>query len=367
MAALLVTALGFLAVGQVRTAEAAISFTVTDSDFVDGVYDFHYYTFPNTAAQAVAKRTVINGIDQVISDPTLTNFGWEFGDPYTPSIGFWAAAGPFGATNTAGEITMGWDFAAITGQIEKVELRTRNFLFQFPPWTGHAVGDEIAGFVATPNSFGTGAFTQLYSFVGNNTIDTIGSALVEDITTSLPSAWLMNPVLLELKFTYSQTPTPTIPGRHIQIFRDNTGTDDDGFVLRVTLAAANTLNGGDAGFLSPLGGDPITVKKNRVIPFKVELRDGDDYLITDQDITAPPVIQVSFDDGFSPAEDVTGDALPAGQGTDGNQFEFNDPVWQYNLKTKNYSASGTYTVSIVSGDASEYVINPLVEAQFVIE
>lgn len=226
----LVVALGFLS----STAEAG-SFNVADSDFVNDVYEFHYYTFPNTAPNALAKRTVINGVDQSISDPTLAKSGWEFGDLFTPNIGFWAATGAFSATNTYGEITMGWDFSTITGQIEKVELKTRNFLFQFSPWTTHAVGDEIAGFVATPNSFGTGNFTQLYSFVGNNTTGTIGSALIEDITSSFSDSWLMNPGLLELKFTYSQIPSPTIPGRHIQIFRDNTGIGDDGFLLRVTL------------------------------------------------------------------------------------------------------------------------------------
>ena len=63
---------------------------------------------------------------------------------------------------------------------------------------------------------------------------------------------------------------------------------------------------------------------------------------------------------------MTREALAAGQGTDGNQFEFNDPVWQFNLKTKNYTGSGTYTVSIISGDSSEYTIDPAIEAQFVI-
>ena len=98
----------------------------------------------------------------------------------------------------------------------------------------------------------------------------------------------------------------------------------------------------------------------------MELLDGDGVTITDSDVISPPVIQVLYDSGIAPAEDVTGEALSAGWGTDGNQFEFNDPVWQFNLKTKNYTASGTYTVSIVSGDSGEYVIDPAVEAQFVI-
>ena len=66
--------------------------------------------------------------------------------------------------------------------------------------------------------------------------------------------------------------------------------------------------------------------------------------------------------------DVTDDALSAGQGTDGNQFVFNDEdKWQFNLKIKNYDAPGTYTITMVSGDDSEYVIDPTCEASFVIE
>ena len=89
--------------------------------------------------------------------------------------------------------------------------------------------------------------------------------------------------------------------------------------------------------------------------------------MTDADIVAPPVIQVSFDSGGDSAVDVTDDALPAGQGTDGNQFSFSGSKWQFNLKTKNYSSSGTYTVTMVSGDASEYTIDPTCAGVFVIE
>ncbi len=121
------------------------------------------------------------------------------------------------------------------------------------------------------------------------------------------------------------------------------------------------------GFDAPLDGGPVKVKKNRVLPFKAQLIcEGNP--VTDADIAAPPVIQVSFDSGGGgEAVDVTGDALPAGQGTDGNQFSFSGSKWQFNLKTKNYSSSGTYTVTMVSGDASEYTIDPTCAGVFVIE
>lgn len=117
------------------------------------------------------------------------------------------------------------------------------------------------------------------------------------------------------------------------------------------------------GFEPPLDNGPITVKKNRVLPFKAELLNGDGLPVTD--LTPLPVIQVMFDSGVGP-EDLSDDALSAGKGIDGNQFEFDGSKWRFNLSTKNYSTSGTYTVTIVSGDGSAYNISPTCEATFVI-
>jgi hypothetical protein len=121
------------------------------------------------------------------------------------------------------------------------------------------------------------------------------------------------------------------------------------------------------GFEPPMDKGAVKVKKNRVLPLKAELLDGDGYLVTDSDITAPPVIQVIFQPTVGDAEDVTNEALSAGQGTDGNQFEFSDGKWQFNLKTKNYSGAGTYTITMVSGDECEYVIDTTCTASFMIE
>lgn len=120
------------------------------------------------------------------------------------------------------------------------------------------------------------------------------------------------------------------------------------------------------GFEPPMDNGPVTVKKNRVLPFKATLLKGS-APVTNLDIVAPPVIQVLYNSGIGDAIDVTDYALPAGQGTEGNQFEFDGTWWHFNLETKKYTAAGTYTVSMVSGDATEYVIDPTCTAQFVIE
>ena len=122
-----------------------------------------------------------------------------------------------------------------------------------------------------------------------------------------------------------------------------------------------------SGFEPPMDKGAVKVKKNRVLPLKAELLDVDGNPVTGADIIAPPVIQVMFESGTAPAEDVTDDALSAGQGDDGNQFVFTGSNWQFNLKTKNYSSPGTYTITMVSGDECEYVIESTCEALFVIE
>ena len=88
--------------------------------------------------------------------------------------------------------------------------------------------------------------------------------------------------------------------------------------------------------------------------------------VTNVDISAPPVIHVIFQPTTGDPVDVTDKALAAGQGN-GNQFVYTGSNWQYNLKTKNYTKKGTYTITMVSGDDAEYAIDSTCEATFVIE
>jgi hypothetical protein len=134
------------------------------------------------------------------------------------------------------------------------------------------------------------------------------------------------------------------------------------------------------GFESPMNNGPVKVRKNQgwkempsnapstlVLPLKVQVSDSGGP-ITDADIASPPVLQVLYDSGVIVADDVTADVLPAGVVTRGNQFIFtNDGKWGFNLGTWYYTAPGTYTISVASGDATEYVINPTCTATFVVE
>jgi len=162
----------------------------------------------------------------------------------------------------------------------------------------------------------------------------------------------------------------TTTGARFAVFGSG-ATGIDSVLASTDLTLALSLVGtapslGCVGFEPPMAGGAVKVKKNRALPHKAQLLDDNSQPINDLDIAAAPVIQVIFDDGVLPAEDVSDDALSAGHGTEGNQFEFLGSKWQFNLKTKNYSAAGTYTTTMESGDEAEYLIDPTCEATFVI-
>jgi hypothetical protein len=115
------------------------------------------------------------------------------------------------------------------------------------------------------------------------------------------------------------------------------------------------------GFLPPFD-QPLSIKKkeNRAIPVKMVLRDLFGNFITDADLSAPPLVQVSVNgDSGSDIDGYNGDLLPAGLSDDGNEFRY-DPdsqQWIINLGTKQYTAPHTYNVTVIPGDDS-YVIDP---------
>ena len=225
----LVAAVLFFGVLLASSIAPAASFVVADGDFVGGVYDFHYYNLSGS-------QTIINGVNQGIADPTLTNSGWICCGADS-GVRYWQSNG-----QNDGALTMGWDFSAVTGNIASVEVLTRHYIFQFAPYGAGAAGDQIYGAVATPASYGASAYTDIYRYVSNNPNNdpnapgAIGSGSLLDITFFIDGGWLLNPALLELQLGYDRTPSSTNPARHLQVFRDNSGTGDDGFVLRVTLA-----------------------------------------------------------------------------------------------------------------------------------
>lgn len=121
------------------------------------------------------------------------------------------------------------------------------------------------------------------------------------------------------------------------------------------------------GFAAPMANYPVKLKKNRAFPLKMELFDESGIEQTNIELVAAPVVSVMFTASETEdALDVSGDTLAAGQATAGNQFDFNvNGLWQFNLKSNDFTASGTYLVTVVSGDESEYVIDSSCVTSFV--
>lgn len=122
------------------------------------------------------------------------------------------------------------------------------------------------------------------------------------------------------------------------------------------------------GFQAPVKDKVITVKKNRCIPFKTRLTDPAGDTITEADMTAPPVLSLTFwgQDGAA-AQEIVGGSL--GNGTSSNQFVYDNGIWQFNLNTKDCCATtGRYTAKMVSGNPTQYKItSPMGEASFIVE
>lgn len=101
-------------------------------------------------------------------------------------------------------------------------------------------------------------------------------------------------------------------------------------------------------------------KVKRAIPVDIMLTDSDGFTVTNIDIAAPPVINVLFNaQVFGEVPPNTDDLLPLGSANDNNLFRFDldSGQWVYNLGTKKFTAAGTYTVMIASGDNTEYTID----------
>jgi len=115
------------------------------------------------------------------------------------------------------------------------------------------------------------------------------------------------------------------------------------------------------GFMPPFD-QSLSLKKKtkRAIPIDMVLTDAEGVTVTDADIVASPVINILFNaQVFGEVPPDSDDLLPLGSANDDNIFRFDldEGQWIYNLGTKQFTAAGTYTVKVASGDTSEYTIN----------
>ena len=97
-------------------------------------------------------------------------------------------------------------------------------------------------------------------------------------------------------------------------------------------------------------------KVKKAIPVKMSLVDADGNLITESDISSPPVVNVLYTPGAGADGSNNSDLVPPGLADVGNEFRPDYPYWVINLATKQFTAAGTYEVTAVAGDDS-YIIN----------
>jgi len=166
--------------------------------------------------------------------------------------------------------------------------------------------------------------------------------------------------------------TPNAPGMPDQDF-DGNAIDSNSPILGAVGMVETVPGLSCEGFQFPLD-RAVTVRRFRQnppffdspnpLPFKMRLFDEVGVAITNQDIFSPPVIDVVFD-GYE--EDVVPEELPfIGAGDDGNRFIFVNNKWQFWLSTREFGATGTYYVTVSTGDEAEYVVDPTCTGTFTI-
>lgn len=132
--------------------------------------------------------------------------------------------------------------------------------------------------------------------------------------------------------------------------------DDDGDGTDLHWSSTSAMSVRCVGFEGPLKSYPVIVRGNRVLPLKAKLFDAWGTELTDLQLATPPLVQVSFNAGDGKSINITQSAKPVGHDHDGNQFSYSGSYWRLNLHTGKYSSPGIYTITMKSGDPSEYRI-----------
>ena len=217
-------------------------------------------------------------------------------------------------------------------------------------------------------------FNCIGSEMGNLFYNVLGGTAEHSITTSHNSNYNLF-TNVQSYYYWTSIYFPSIPGSAWD-FDFTNGSQYNRGVLDISYAwAVHPGNvgalllgcvGTDSGvFESPMD-KPVTVNKRaRVLPFNMMLIDENGIEITDTDI-AQPVIQIVVAPGSTDSAPPPEALVSVGKGDDGNQFIYSDSSWSFNLKTSNFSGTGMYTATVISGDPSSYVINPTCEATFYI-
>jgi len=185
-----------------------------------------------------------------------------------------------------------------------------------------------------------------------------------------------------LEVTQAGTPSLFVSDSEITAFYETLyGIGEFDFRLRGSMVFEAVPVLSCEGFLFPMD-QAVTVRRSpfggnqpAALPFTMRLLDEDGVPVYGQDLSSPPVLEVLFDGGqelFDGGEESV--AVPAvpeelpfiGYGDEGNRFEFVNSYWQFYAATSGFGSLGTYYAAVVSGDESEYVVDPTCMVTFTI-
>lgn len=194
-------------------------------------------------------------------------------------------------------------------------------------------------------------------FNGNLAIQTFGLFYEHDA----PSP---NPALSGLDLPLSETDLSSFSNRRVFVSFRN--TDDgksysvSGVITSAEFSDPRPTHECD-GFYSPFDvAIGLTPKEQRVIPLKLRLYDADGFDLSSEDVS-PPVVNVSYASTVNPNQDLSELIESASRADTGNQFRWDDTAaeWVFNLSTRPFKNTGTYTVRAMAGDDT-YQIAPCI-------
>jgi hypothetical protein len=217
--------------------------------------------------------------------------------------------------------------------------------------------EPICGFGTQIAPYDLGEFTaELQAFDGNGPMGLPSQVTGSDGET--------NAAFIGLSSTTAMTKVEIV----IKSTGNGSGSRKSWYAInQVTLTYCSDLPLTCEGFAAPMANYPVTAKKNRVFPLKMELFDEYGLAQTDVELVPAPVVTVTFTPEVVGSAFDASDLLSAGHGSDGNVFDFTDDgIWQFNLKSKGL-ASGTYDVTVDSGNPDEYVIDSPCHTSFIIK
>lgn len=115
------------------------------------------------------------------------------------------------------------------------------------------------------------------------------------------------------------------------------------------------------GFAEPLRRKSMEVHRGRVLPLKGQLLAADGSNADDKVLRTPPVVSLML----GTADKSEGlEQRDFGKGKSFVYLADPDPHWKFDLGTESMKDNGTYVVTLVSGDAKEYTVDPACRLEF---